>query len=374
MGILSRQTNKRANINFQKKESLAARLYHPEETNKDYYAMVKRYADDYAFNSIRRLTATIAATTERQFIAAANAAFMQVASGASDYDSAMRRACHELAGQGVYTVSYTESGRQVTHTIETAIRANIITGINQSAAQQTEINCQYLGCDLVETSAHIGARNKDGPNEWSNHEEWQGSVFHLGSGREYVDGNGRRQFAPSFKASCGLGYADGICGINCRHSYYPYFEGTKQTFGMIDDEPIDIDGKKISRYDAEQKLRYYERGVRRWKREADMLASIGEDNTRARMKIAEWQGKAKAWTEKTGLRRDYAREFVGTASGKQVYGLGRKLASAEIDKNTIPSGIKPVKSINDFNKMEVPATMQDAVKYTNPNYKLTLLQ
>jgi hypothetical protein len=43
----------------------------------------------------------------------------------------------------------------------------------------------------------------------------------------------------------------------------------------------------------------------------------GVDNTAARVKIGEWQEKARDFSRQTGVERDRAREFVGTVDGKQ---------------------------------------------------------
>ncbi len=48
-------------------------------------------------------------------------------------------------------------------------------GVNQINQKYREQSMDYLGTDLVEVSAHIGARNTgDGP---ANHESWQGKVY-----------------------------------------------------------------------------------------------------------------------------------------------------------------------------------------------------
>ena len=73
---------------------------------------------------------------------------------------------NDLARQGIYTVEYTGSGKVVKRTIEGAVRANIITGINQTATAITADNCDKLNIDLVEVSAHSGAR--------PTHADWQG--------------------------------------------------------------------------------------------------------------------------------------------------------------------------------------------------------
>lgn len=258
-------------------------------------------------SDLSRLTITTAYTTEQQFVQQANAAYMQVTTGAFDYDSAMINACDNLARDGITGVQY-RNGRPVRLTIEAAVRMNILTGVNQTASAMTMNNCDVLGCDLVETTAHIGAR--------PTHQDWQGQVFSL-SGRN-------KKYRPF--SVCHLGEVDGICGINCKHSYYPYFEelGRHYTQDDLDDmakETVKYKGKTYTRYDAEQKLRGIERNIRRYKRQALTQEAAGQDATRARRKIGEWQAAARDFTDKTQLERDRVREFIGTADGKQPRGI-----------------------------------------------------
>lgn len=269
------------------------------------------------YSDLSRLTITTAYTTEQKFIQQANAAYMQVATGAFDYDSAMKNACDNLADEGVTAVQYRNS-KPVKLSIEGAVRMNILTGVNQTAANITLNNCDELGCDLVETSAHIGAR--------PSHEEWQGKIFSL-------SGNN-----PKYKpfSVCRLGEPDGICGINCRHSYYPYFEGqekhyTQDDLDEISSQSVEYNGEKMTRYNAEQKLRGIERNVRKYKRQAVTQEAAGIDNTKARQKIGEWQSKARDFTRQTKIERDYVREFIGTTDGKQPKGITP--AAADYSKN-----------------------------------------
>ena len=273
-------------------------------------------------SDLSRLTITTAYTTEQQFIEQANAAYMQVVTGAFDYDTAMRNACNKLAAEGITGVQY-RNGRPVRLTIENAVRMNIITGVNQTASAMTMNNCEDLGCDLVETTAHIGARPE--------HEEWQGQVFSIsGTNPKY------RPFSV-----CGLGEVDGLCGINCRHSYYPYFEGLEKHYTQADlDEmesaTVEYNGVKMPRYDAEEKLRGIERHIRRYKREALTDEAAGVDSTRARRKLGEWQAKARDFTQQTGLERDRAREFIGTIDGKQPRGIMPQTTPATPQTQTPP--------------------------------------
>lgn len=254
-------------------------------------------------SDLSRLTLTTAATTQTQFVQQANRVYMNVQSGAFDYDTSMKDAADELAKRGITTVQY-ENGRPVTRTIESAVRMNILTGVNQTAANQTLNNCKELDCDLVETSAHIGARPE--------HEAWQGQIFsRSGTNPKY------RPFS-----DCELGSVTGICGINCRHSFYPYFEGmaehyTEKDLDEIASEEVSYNGQKMTRYEGEQKLRGIERNIRHYKRQALTESAGGVDNTKARQKIGEWQAAARDFTKQTGIARDSAREFIGTGGKPQ---------------------------------------------------------
>ena len=265
-------------------------------------------------SDLSRLTLTTAATSQQQFVREANRVYMNVQSGAFGYDTAMKDAADALAKRGITTVQY-ENGRPVTRTIESAVRMNILTSINQTAANQTLSNCEELGCDLVETSAHIGARPE--------HEEWQGQIFsRSGNNKKY------RPFSV-----CELGSPTGICGINCRHSFYPYFEGmenhyTEKELDEMAGEKVTFNGREMTRYEGEQKLRGIERNIRAYKRQALIQEAAGADNTAARRKLGEWQAAARNFTKQTGIARDSTREWIGTKDGVQPRGIFTRTETA----------------------------------------------
>ena len=308
-------------------QSTFSKIEDTKKINKTYARMETNHSSDKVFQKLKRLTMTVAATSENQFIQSANNAFMQVSSGAIDYDSAFKSAVQDLARKGINTVEYTDSGKRIIRTIESAVRSNIMTGINQNASEITLSNCEDLGTDLVEVSAHLGAREE--------HAEWQGKVYCLDGERDYLDSEGNTQHAQNFYEVCKFGEPTGICGINCRHSYYPYFEGTEKQYSDKEldeykDNKVsfeDEEGKKheITQYEAEQMLRGYERNIRKYKTEADAFFESGFGDSpealKAKSKIREWQGKAKDLCNQTGIRRDYAREYIGTVSGKQPTGI-----------------------------------------------------
>lgn len=303
-------------------------------------------------SDLSRLTLTTAATTETQFVQQANRVYMNVQSGAFDYDTAMKSAADELSKRGITTVQY-ENGKPVARTIESAVRMNILTSINQTAANQTLNNAEELGVEKFEVSAHIGARPE--------HEAWQGKIF----------------TRKELYSVCGLGSVTGLCGINCRHSFYPYFDGMEGHYTQDDldgmaEEKVEFNGKEMTRYEGEQRLRRIERGIRRYKREALTQEAAGVDSTRARRKLGEWQAAARDFTKQTGIARDRAREYVGT-SGKQPAGIPLSVAgysenlqkAQEIKRldnarNKVIANVKQGKPMN-FRQADGGAP--------NPNYK-----
>lgn len=185
------------------------RLLEPERINKTYAAQSLKFEEVY--QNFTRLTATVADQTEKAFLRVANDAYLKVSSGAFTWEKAYKDGVIDLAKNSVHTVSYTGSGKIREYSIETAVRMNVLTGINQTASQQTLEVADDLGTDLVEVSAHIGARPE--------HEAFQGKVYCINGERDYIDGNGVQRHAEDFYKVCRLGEANGLCGINCRHSF-----------------------------------------------------------------------------------------------------------------------------------------------------------
>ena len=101
-------------------------------------------------------------------------AVLQVQSGAISYNQAIRYAVKQLADSGIRVADY-ESGHR--DQIDVAVRRAVMTGVNQLCQRYAEQSMDYLETDLVEVSAHIGARDVDGPNGWEAHTKWQGRVF-----------------------------------------------------------------------------------------------------------------------------------------------------------------------------------------------------
>lgn len=251
------------------------------------------------------LTKTTANTATKQFERALDRAYMQVSSGAFTSGEAVKNAVKSLAEQGIEAITYPSGHKD---TIETAVRRAVITGVNQTCLKMQEARADELGCDLVETTAHPGAR--------PTHAEWQGQIFsRSGKSRKY----------PDFVQVTGYGTGEGLGGWNCSHSFSPYFEGIPRTYTpeMLESyqaKDYEYNGEKMTLYEAQQKQREIERNLRRWKRENLAMKAAGQDTTQSAVKISEWQERQKDFLSQTGLKRQLRRE--------QVAGWGRSEAAA----------------------------------------------
>lgn len=251
----------------------------------------------------RNLTKTTANTTTKQLKNALDRAYMQVTTGAFDYNAAVRTAVKDLARQGVGAVRY-PSGH--VDSIEVAVRRAVVTGVNQTALQLQITLADEVGCDLVETTAHAGARPE--------HAVWQGRVFSR---------SGKSDRYPDFVRETGFGTGAGLGGWNCRHSFFPYFEGsprayTPEMLAQYEAKDYTYNGRKMTEYEATQQQRYIERQIRHWKREYTAMQAAGLDTTESAAKIAKWQGVQRDFISQTGLKRQVERE--------QIAGFGRSEA------------------------------------------------
>lgn len=187
----------------------------------------------------------------------------QIQSGAISYSEAIKNAVKELAESGIKTVSW-ESGH--VDQVDVSVRRAVMTGINQICQRYSEQTAEYLATDLVEISAHQGARDTgEGP---ANHKSWQGKVYQWREKAQAVN-----PAYESFTEITGYGTGEGLGGWNCRHHFTPFVEGVmERTYSdedlkNIDPAPFEYQGKKYTAYEATQQQRKIERTIRKLKRE-----------------------------------------------------------------------------------------------------------
>ena len=252
--------------------------------------------------TFRNLTRTTARTAAHQFAQALDRAYMQITLGGMDYNTAIRSIIKQLSAEGVGAIRY-PTGR--TDTIEVAVRRAVVTGVNQTALRLQDARADEMGADLVEVSAHAGAR--------PSHAEWQGGIYsRSGKSRKY----------PDFVKATGYGTGAGLGGWNCSHSFRPWFEGMSRTYDKAllkeyQAKDYEYNGVRMTEYEALQEQRRIERSIRRWKRERNAMQAAGLDSSEASAKIAEWNRRQKDFLEQTGLKADGMRVAVGKTVEKQ---------------------------------------------------------
>ena len=248
----------------------------------------------------QNLTATTAATVSQQFTAAADRAWLQVASGAFDYQTAVRRAVNGLAAH-MAGVTYPTGHRD---TLEVAVRRAVLTGVNQTAGKLQIARMDEMDWAFVETSAHAGAR--------PSHAKWQGRQYHRGGAVTY-----RGKYYPDFETATGYGTGAGLCGWNCRHGFFaidpdldPRPAYTEEELAALDAKNISYQGKMYSRYQISQKQRALERKVRAAKKSYLAEDAAGLDTTQSAVKLRQARQNLSAFVRETGSRNDSARTFV----------------------------------------------------------------
>lgn len=220
-----------------------------------------------------------------------NLALTKVASGAYSYGQAVEEAVRELAKSGMRTVDF-ESG--VTRQMDTAVRNSVMTASSQLAGEITMQNVEQTDAEYVEVSAHWGAREGEGH---ANHAGWQGKVYRVrGADADYANLEAATGY-PSDPA--------GLCGYNCRHTFYPFWPGISEPNEWPEEPgPFEVDGRTYSYYQATQEQRKREREIRALKREQSALEAAGmkdkakEAARKIRLKTTEY----KEFSENVGIR------------------------------------------------------------------------
>ena len=255
--------------------------------------------------NLQNLAMTTANTAQTQFYNAMNKAYMEVSTGVKSYTQSIINTIKDISSQGA-TITY-PSGRNMS--LESAVRMNIITGVNQTCGKLQELRANELGWDLMELTAYSGARPE--------HAKWQGQI---------VSRSGRKGYLSL--RDIGYGEPTGFKGINCHHDWYPYVEGSTRTYTQKElnkwkNEKVEYNGKKISKYDATQKQRYFERQIRQDKKDLKAqqailtskdkninIEQVQNEIRNIKAKQKEHNAQLNDFLKQTGLRKDNSRLVI----------------------------------------------------------------
>lgn len=250
--------------------------------------------------TFHNLTATTANTVSGQFEAALDRAHLKVSSGAFDYKSAVKSAVDSLAD----TMKYVTYPTGHTDTLEVAARRAVLTGVNQTGAKLQVARADEMGVEFFETTAHGGAR--------PSHAEWQGRQFHRGGAVDYMG-----KHYPDFESATGYGTGAGLCGWNCRHTFFAIFPElgappawTQESLEALNARDIEYNGGRYTRYEISQMQRARERTVRKYKRRYLAEDAAGADTTASTVKLRQARQELSDFISATGGRADSARISV----------------------------------------------------------------
>ena len=305
----------------------------------------------------QNLTATTANTVTGAFERTLDAAWLKVGTGAFDYKTAVKQAVDSLADD-MPMVTY-PSGH--TDSIEVAARRAVLTGVNQTTGKLQVARMDEMGCEFVETTAHGGAR--------PSHAEWQGRRFHRGGAVDY-----KGKHYPDFEAATGYGTGAGLCGWNCRHTFFAVFpelgdppQWTQEQLRELNARDIEWNGKKYTAYEISQMQRARERNVRRWKKRYLAEDAAGLDPTDSAVRLRAARQSLKDFTQATGGRVDSARTSVpkfGRSEASRASAQVRKASSTYSSLNTKakPVTMQSIANVKAFSCDTLDAAGQQQLK------------
>lgn len=263
---------------------------------------------------------------------------MQIASGAVDYNTVLKKAVKAMTDSGLRTVDYASGW---SNRVDVAARRALMTGFNQVVAKVNEDNAEQLGTEYFEVSYHRGAR--------PTHQVWQGRVY---SKKE-------------LETVCGLGTVTGLCGANCYHSYSPFIKGVdKPTYSdeeldrMNEEEntPKEYNGRQYTAYEAQQRQRRLETAMRADRQKIELLTQGGADDdtiTGAKVRYFQRQDEYVKFSKAMGLPEQWERI---TVNGKNALGSKLPKKAGNVNKITAESVAKSGKSVIIKEKSKKPIT------------------
>lgn len=283
-------------------------------------------------------------------------ACMDIVTGAFDYNTVLRRVVKEMTASGIRTVNYASGyGNRV----PVAVRRAVMTGVHQLAAQINEQVAKDLGTDTYEVTWHAGHR----PSHW-----WGGNVY-------------TKQQLISI---CRLGEVDGLCGANCKHSYFAFVDGVsvrtytpEQLREMEANEQVarSYQGKSYNAYEAQQRQRALETRMRKQRSDIDLLKKgkasqldIQAAQAKYLNTLREYQGFSKKMELPEQVQRVYmdglGRVLPGRIFESRISDIKKKTAEKIFDVE-ITKEMDTVLAANlykNLNKSNVGKTVLDFIK------------
>ena len=280
----------------------------PLAENRELQAIVKAYARTTAEEMINLSKTSVlkmidehgkVLSLEKAYKNTLDKAVMQVTTGSTDFNTAMRDGIKALGGNGI-RVQY-ESG--ATRRLDSAVRQNLLWGAKQASVEYNEMIGEELGCDGIEIDWHAYPR--------PSHEFMQGKQYVLGKARTI---NGE-YFESADEA------LERLEDYNCYHYKTPIICGiseprySKEELARLNEQNkrvYEIDGKEYTGYEATQAMRKLETTVREQKSIKAMAQAEGDKGLvkECNANIKAYKDKYSQISEATGIREDLKRMSI----------------------------------------------------------------
>lgn len=248
-------------------------------------------------------------------------ACMDIVTGSFDYNTVLRRVVKEMTSSGIRSVDYASGWN---NRVPVAVRRAVMTGVSQLSAQINEMIAKDLKTEEYETTWHSGHR----PSHW-----WGGRVY------TYQE----------LQTVCHLGEGDGLCGWNCRHSYFAFVSGisvrtyTNEQLTELENQEQEIktyQGKEYNKYQASQMQRKLETKMRAQRAKVKQLQQGGADpndimaaKARYLNTLHQYQRFSKKMEIPEQMERVYMDGLGRIAPGRIPY-MERGITSKKIRKNS----------------------------------------
>ncbi len=254
---------------------------------------------------------------QRYYTDVLDKAVMQVATGATDFHTAMRDTIVELGGSGVRVDYGVQKIRgkdiRVTRRLDTVVRQNLLWGAKQASNEYMEMIGEELGADGYEVDAHSSPR--------PSHMFVQGKQYCIGKSRKIngIDFVGFEETDPESEEGKSASQALGEYG--CLHFKTPILCGISEPrFSKQELAKIDADNRKQytvgnlqgNKYFFSQKMRNLESATREQKTIRDLARSSGDKALvkQCNERIKAYRQKYEEIAEATGLSPELKRLSV----------------------------------------------------------------
>lgn len=286
--LLSQAAEVGYNYDLQRFPQVQAVAFHKNESLRQIVAAMTKLADD-DFTAITKSLGFLGPNGEplplrEAYTRCMDHAFKLVSTGATDYNTAIRKATRHLAEKGVLHVDYASG---VHTSLEAAVRRSVMGGLGLMVEQTQQVTHDQLGCNGWEISAHAASA--------PDHEPIQG--------KQYTD----KQFL-----ALNSSLRRRISTLNCGHIAFPiilgvnapqYSERQLEHLREENQRGVSYAGRQYTTYEATQMQRKLERRIRAQRRQVLVDESAGdvEALTRNQIMLRRLQNEYQRFSRGTGL-------------------------------------------------------------------------